>query len=40
MSAYLGQLHAALHEFNEFISPSTDVEKELKNDSTFFMNSG
>ena len=41
MVAYIGRVHAALHEFNDLLPPATfiptEVRKELENQSTFFM---
>ena len=37
MSTYLGQIHGALHDFNELLSPADTSAKELKQCSTFFM---
>lgn len=41
MSIYLGRLHPALHDCNEFFPPAVakpeEAKKELENRSTFFM---
>lgn len=40
MYVYFGRLHAALHDFSEFFPPTTNVNKELENQNTFFMTLG
>ena len=37
MSAYLGNVHSALHDFNELLPPADTPAKELEQRSTFFM---